>query len=180
MQVLNEKIVEDIKKVELLIKNNKVDRNEGYMYISILVSEMSNDPSTKTGAVIVNANDEILSYGYNATPEGYENKINWNNRDGWLETKYPYVIHAERRAIYSGFKACKDLSDTSMYATLFPCNECALAIIDSGINHLYYLSDKYHDKEFSEAARRLLDGCNVAYEQMELKNEYIMQKVKKN
>ena len=57
-----------------------------------------------------------------------------------LENKYLYVCHAEMNAILN--KNSADVERCSIYVALFPCNECAKMIIQSGIKEVIYLSDK--------------------------------------
>ena len=106
------------------------------MGIALLSSERSKDPNTQVGACIVNKQNRIVSVGYNGLPKGYnDDDCPWGNREGNLdETKYAYVAHAELNAIlnYHG-----SVDGCSLYVTLFPCNECAKAIIQSGIKEIY-------------------------------------------
>ena len=182
MQYIREEIKEKILDIKNLIDIEELDSNEGFIYISLLMSRNSLDPNTKTGAVIVNNYLEILSCGFNKVPEGYLKHVNWHNNnysEDWLNSKGPYVIHAERAAIYNGLKKGKNLNDGMMFATLFPCNECALTIYESGINRFYYYDDKYHDKEFSIAARNIFDNCDIHYEQVEITDNYLKKNIKK-
>ena len=78
-----------------------------------------------------------------------------------LDTKYPYVTHSELNAILN-FRG-GSLAGAKLYVSLFPCNECAKAIIQSGIKEIVYLSDKYHNADMSIASRRLLDMAGVKY-----------------
>lgn len=183
MQYMKQKIYNSIQDVKKLIDEQKIDPYEGYAYLSLLVAQNSNDTSTKTGACIVNSSFEVLSYGFNALPEKFQGDVDWKMRllpdnSNWLSTKYPKIFHAERQAIFSAFKQKQNLKDAMMFASLFPCNECALSIIESEISHLYYYDDKYHDAKFSVAARELFDGCQVPYEQVVIKEPYLVKKIK--
>lgn len=78
----------------------------------------------------------------------------------YLETKYPYVCHAELNAILN---SNHNLKGSTLYVTLFPCNECTKAVIQAGIKKVVYLSDKYHDTDAEVAARRMLDMAKIPY-----------------
>ena len=132
----------------------------------------SKDPSTRVGACIVSNDNRILSIGYNGAPNGFnDDEFPWNREGNNLETKYPYVCHAELNAIlnYRGYK--KDLENSKIYVDLFPCNECAKMIIQSGIKEVIYLNDKYADSENNIASRTLFDKCNVKYHKIKMNKE---------
>ena len=136
------------------------------MGVALLSAKRSKDPNTKVGACIVNTSKRIVGIGYNGLPFGCDdNEYPWtNDKSGpYLDTKYPYVVHAEPNAILN---STSNLENASIYVTLFPCNECAKLIIQSGIKHIYYMDDKYKDEESSIASRRMLDSAGVKYEQI--------------
>lgn len=147
------------------MKNKKIETiswDTYFMSIAILSAQRSKDPSTKVGACIVSDDHKVLSLGYNGMPTGIdETKIPWN-RDGddQYETKYPYVCHAELNAILN---SNHNLKGATCYVTLFPCNECAKAIIQSGIKKVIYLEDKYVDSLQDKASKRLFDLAKVEY-----------------
>ena len=100
--------------------------------------------------------------GYNGMPIGCnDDDMPWEREGEDLETKYMYVCHSELNAILNSPN--HDLKGARMYVTLFPCNECAKAIIQSGIKELIYLSDKYHDTHASIASRRMFNMTGVKY-----------------
>ncbi len=143
--------------------------DEYFMAIAKLSAMRSKDPSTQVGACIVGNNNRILGIGYNGAPNGYDDdKFPWAREGQNLDTKYPYVCHAEMNAIlnYRGDK--KELEDAKLYVDLFPCNECAKIIIQSGIKKIIYLSDKYAGTEENIASKRLFDECHVQYEKIQL------------
>lgn len=146
------------------IKTNHIQWNEYFMSIAILSSFRSKDTSTKVGAAIVSTEHKVLSLGYNGMPTGIdENQVSWKREaEDQLDTKYPYVCHAELNAILN---AEKSLKGSILYVTLFPCNECAKAVIQSGIKKVIYLDDKYHDKTYSIASRRLFEMAGVETEE---------------
>ncbi len=141
---------------------DNISWDEYFMSIAILSAKRSKDPNTKVGACIVSDEHKVLSLGYNGMPTGiYEQKIPWaREAESQLDTKYPYVCHAELNAILN---SNHDLQGSTLYVTLFPCNECTKACIQAGIKKIIYLSDKYHDTEMEIAARRLLDMAGIEY-----------------
>lgn len=153
-------------------RENYLNWDEYFMAIAKLSAMRSKDPSTQVGACIVSDNNRILSIGYNGAPNGYhDDNFPWAREGETLETKYMYVVHAERNAILNYRGSRKDLEGATIYVDLFPCNECAKEIIQSGIKEVVYLSDKYHTTESTIASRRLFDSCNVKYRKLEITNK---------
>ena len=143
--------------------------DEYFMAIAKLSAMRSKDPSTQVGACIVGEDNRILSIGYNGAPNGFNDDVfPWAREGNQLDTKYPYVCHGELNAILNYRGSRKDLENAKIYVDLFPCNECAKLIIQSGIKEVIYLSDKYKDSENNIASRRLLDECGVSYKKIEL------------
>ena len=146
--------------------------DEYFMAVAGLSAMRSKDPSTQVGACIVSKDNRILSIGYNGAPNGFDDdKFPWAREGENLNTKYPYVCHAELNAILNYRGSTKDLEDSKIYVYLFPCNECAKMIIQSGIKHVIYLSDKYANSENNIASRKLFDECNVKYSKINLKQK---------
>ena len=134
--------------------------DEYFMGVAVLASKRSKDPNTQVGACIVGSNNIILSTGYNGFPTGCsDDEYPWD-REG-NETKYPYVVHAELNAILNANG--KSLHGAKIYVALFPCNECAKAIIQSGIREVIYLSDKYADSDATRASKRMLTSAGVKF-----------------
>lgn len=133
-----------------------------FMGIAILSGKRSKDPSTQVGACIVNEDHRIVSIGYNGLPAGCsDDDFPWDKDGAYLDTKYPYVCHAELNAILNA-----DMSRVrgcTVYTTLFPCNECVKALLQAGIRKIVYLTDIHHDEDAFVAARRLLDAAGVVY-----------------
>jgi dCMP deaminase len=128
------------------------------MGVSLLASKRSKDPNTQVGACIVDENNIILSTGYNGFPFGCsDDEYPWN-REG-EDTKYKFVVHAELNAILNANG--KSLKGARIYVDLFPCNECAKAIIQSGIAEVVYLYDKYADTVETKASKRMLTSAGV-------------------
>lgn len=152
-------------------REDYISWDEYFMAIAKLSAMRSKDPSTQVGACIVSNDNRILSIGYNGTPNGFsDDEFIWN-REGndELKTKYPYVCHAELNAILNYRGSKKDLEGAKIYVDLFPCNECAKLIIQSGIKEVIFLSDKYANSENNIAARTLFDKCGIKYNRIELK-----------
>ena len=141
--------------------------NEYFMGVATLASKRSKDPNTQVGACIVDKDNYIVSVGYNGMPLGCsDDEFPWERQGGTLDTKYAYVTHAELNAILNSKTA--NLEGSTVYVTLFPCNECTKALIQKRIGKIVYLDDKYHDTDISEAARRMLDSAGVKYERYDL------------
>ena len=141
-------------------RTDYISWDEYFMGIAMLAARRSKDPNTQVGACIVTPDNIILSTGYNGMPKGCsDDEYPWE-REG-EQTKYPYVVHAELNAILNANG--RDLRGSKLYVALFPCNECAKAIIQSGIKELIYLSDKYHDTHASIASRRMFNMTGVKY-----------------
>lgn len=131
-----------------------------FMAVAMLSSQRSKDPNTQVGACIVDQRRRIVAVGYAGFPTGCsDDELPWDREGAPLQTKYPFVCHAELNAILNRNSA--DLCGCTMYTTLFPCNECAKAIIQSGISEVVYLSDKYRDSDSDKAARIMFDMAGV-------------------
>ncbi len=136
------------------------------MGIAILSSMRSKDPNTCVGACIVSKENKILSLGYNGMPIGCsDDEFPWERTGEPLDTKYLYVCHAELNALlnYSGNK----LEGARIYTTLFPCNECTKAIIQSGIKEVIYLTNKYANTDSVIAAQKMMNSSGVSFRQYE-------------
>lgn len=145
-------------------RTDNLNWDEYFMGIAKLSAMRSKDPSTTVGACIVDNNHKVVSIGYNGMPRGVDdNLIPWGHGQG-LMSKYLYVCHAEFNAILNT-RDGSALNGCTIYVTLFPCNECAKAIIQVGIKKIIYLDDKYHDHIEEQASRKILDMAGVTYEQ---------------
>ncbi len=139
--------------------------NEYFMGLAHLSALRSKDPSTQVGACIVSQTNRVVGIGYNGLPRGCEDDTYPWGRDGdFLDTKYPFVVHAELNAILNSHS---DLRGCSIYVSLFPCNECAKAIIQSGISKIVYESDKYKDQDNVIASKKMLVSAGVELVQLE-------------
>jgi len=145
-------------------REDYISWDEYFMGVAYLSGMRSKDPSTQVGACIVSSDNKILSMGYNGFPTGCsDDEFPWE-REGTaegdeLDTKYPFVTHGELNAIlnYRG----GSLEGTKLYVSLFPCNECAKAIIQAGIRTVVYDSDKYAGSASNKASKRLFDAAGV-------------------
>lgn len=139
--------------------------DEYFMGVAMLSGMRSKDPNSQVGACIVSQDNKILSMGYNGLPNGCsDDEYPWAREgDDPLETKYVYAVHSELNAIlnYGG----GNLKGAKIYVSLFPCNECAKAIIQAGIKEVIYDSDKYDDTASVIASKRMMDSAGVRYYQ---------------
>ncbi|MBO5321164.1 MAG: dCMP deaminase family protein [Clostridia bacterium] len=136
--------------------------DEYFMGIALLSAKRSKDPSTQVGACIVNKDKRILSMGYNGMPRCCsDDEFPWDKNDNPLDSKYLYVCHAELNAILNCDRG--NVRDCIVYTTLFPCNECAKAIIQSGIAEVVYMEDKYSDSDSVIASKKMFDTAGVKY-----------------
>ncbi len=133
-----------------------------FMGVAMLSAQRSKDPNTQVGACIVSKDNKILSVGYNGAPNGYDDEqMPWDREGNFLNTKYAYVCHAELNAILNNKGSI--LEGARIYVDLFPCNECAKAIIQSGIKEIIYNSDKYNGTDGNIASKKMLDFCGIKY-----------------
>ena len=141
-------------------REDHISWDEYFMGVAMLSAMRSKDPNTQVGACIVNREHRIVGVGYNGVPTGCsDDDLPWAREGDWIETKYPYVCHAELNAILNSIGG--DLRGCTLYVALFPCNECAKAIIQAGIRKIVYLSDKYADTDGTKASRRMLAQAGV-------------------
>ncbi len=151
-------------------RQDYISWDEYFMGVAMLAARRSKDPSTQVGACIVSPENIIISTGYNGLPNGCsDDEYPWDRQGG--QTKYPYVVHAELNAILNA--SGRDLRGSRLYVALFPCNECAKAIIQAGVREVLYLSDKYASSEATRASKRMLDSAGVQYRQLEPKTKTI-------
>ena len=147
-------------------RKDYISWDEYFMGIALLSGMRSKDPNTQVGACIVSSDHKILSVGYNGFPIGCsDDEFPWNREGDPLENKYFYAAHSELNAIlnYRG----GSLDGASLYVSLFPCNECAKAMIQSGIKEIIYQDDKYAHTKSVIASKRMLDASGVCYRRYE-------------
>lgn len=143
-------------------REDYISWDEYFMGVALLSAKRSKDPNTQVGACIVNDKNKIVGAGYNGLPLGcHDDEFPWAKEGAFLDTKYPYVCHAELNAILNNIGM--ELRGCRIYTALFPCNECTKAIIQSGIAEVIYLSDKYQTTDAARASRLMLDTAGVKY-----------------
>ena len=141
-------------------REDYISWSEYFMGIAQLSALRSKDPSTQVGACIVDDQNKVVSIGYNGMPCGvHDDEIPWGHGEG-LESKYLYVCHAELNAILNSRDGAH-LRGCTLYVTLFPCNECAKAVIQCGIKEIVYLDDKYATATSFQASRKMLEMAGV-------------------
>ncbi len=146
-------------------RKDYISWDEYFMGIAVLSSMRSKDPNTQVGACIVSPEKKIIGVGYNGFPIGCsDDELPWAREGEWIETKYPYVCHAELNAILNS--PVSSLRGATLYVALFPCNECAKAIIQTGIRKVVYLSDKYRDTDATKASRRMMESAGIELMQL--------------
>lgn len=130
--------------------------------IACIAAKESKDPSTQVGACIVSKDNRVISTGFNHNPTNWdENEFPWRNDVsviGEENTKYPYIIHAELDAI-SKCSNLYDIKDGTIYVTLFPCTNCAKAIVSFGIKKVVF--SEYRNSQDATCAKRLLEKSGV-------------------
>jgi dCMP deaminase len=146
------------------MRTDRINWDDHHMLQALVTSMRSPDPSTQVGAYIVDTNNRPLGSGYNGLPKGiHPHQISWEREaESPLDTKYPYILHAERNAIHN---ATRKLEGGALYVTLYPCNECALDIIQKGIRKVVYLDNKYEDEWFTKAAAWMFDQVDIEVRQ---------------
>lgn len=146
-------------------RENALTWDEYFMGLAHLSALRSKDPNTQVGAAIVDDDHRVVSVGYNGMPKGCnDDDFPWAREGSVLNTKYAFVVHAELNAILN---SKGPVAGCTIYVSLFPCNECAKAIIQSGIKKIVYESDKYADSETTQASKRMLLAAGVELKQIE-------------
>ena len=147
-------------------RQDYISWDEYFMGIALLSAQRSKDGNTQVGACIVSREKKILSLGYNGMPTGCDDdNMPWEREGDPINTKYMYVCHAELNAILN--RGDVSLANSILYVTLFPCNECAKAIIQSCIKEIVYMSDKYASQANTIVSKRLFDMVGIKYRQYE-------------
>ena len=152
--------------MQALKRKGYLSWDDYFMSIALLSAKRSKDPNTQVGACIVNSKNKIVGIGYNGFPKGCsDDEFPWAREGEFLQTKYAYVCHAEVNAILnsnSNIEGCR------MYVALFPCNECAKIMIQSGIKELIYLSDKYSETDAVRASKVMFDKSGLKYSKLKV------------
>ncbi|MGI6770826.1 MAG: deoxycytidylate deaminase [Acholeplasmataceae bacterium] len=140
-------------------RNDYITWDEYFMGVAKLSAKRSKDPNTQVGACIVNQDKRIIGIGYNGLPHGCDDdEYPWGNEGDFIETKYPYVVHAEANAILN---ATQSLKGAHLYVTLFPCHECMKLIIQSGIIEVIYEDNKYEGTESNVASMKMAKSAKI-------------------
>lgn len=143
-----------------------------FMAVALLSGQRSKDPDTRVGACVADADNKIVGVGYNGFPWGCsDDELSWTREGVYMDTKYPYVCHAELNAVLNA--ASRNLAGCRIYVSLFPCNECAKVIIQSGIEEIIYLSDKYEHTDSVKASKIMLEKSGVLYRQFTTERETV-------
>ncbi len=143
------------------------------MAVALLSAQRSKDPSTQVGACVANADNKIVGVGYNGFPWGCsDDELPWAREGDFLDTKYPYVCHAELNAVLNSISY--NLKGCRIYVGLFPCNECTKVIIQSGIKEIIYMSDKYGESDSVIASKRMLDQSKTKYRQFQIEGKKVI------
>lgn len=143
-----------------------------FMNVAMISAFRSKDPNTKVGACVVNEDKIIVGIGYNGLPKGCsDDEFPWSREGEYKDTKYAYVVHAEVNAILNHSSSVKG---GTIYVSLFPCNECAKVIIQSGIKEVVYLSDKYNGDDGNVASKKMLESAGVKTRSIQMKNKVIL------
>ena len=157
-------------------RENTLTWDEYFMGLAHLSALRSKDPNTQVGAAIIDENHRVVSVGYNGFPKGCsDDEFPWSRSGGVLNSKYAFVVHAELNAILN---SPRSVSGCTIYVSLFPCNECAKAIIQSGIKRIVYESDKYADTETTIASKKMLQAEGIELLQLENTIKLSVEKVK--
>ena len=145
-------------------RGDYISWDEYFMGVALLTAQRSKDNSSQVGACIVSRENKILSMGSNGMPIGcLDDEMPWEREGKPLETKYMYVCHAELNAILNHASGTGSLRGARIYTTLFPCNECAKALIQSGIAEVIYYEDKYADSDSVLASKHMFDLVGIRY-----------------
>lgn len=148
--------------------------DEYFMGLAHLSALRSKDPNTQVGACIVSPDKKVVGIGYNGFPRGCsDDEFPWEREGGVLDSKYAFVVHAELNAILN---SNQDLRGCTVYVSLFPCNECAKAIIQSGISKIVYESDKYAHTDGTIASKKMLTAAGIELVQLDHEIELTVNK----
>ena len=155
-------------------RTDYISWDEYFMGVALLTAQRSKDNTSQVGACIVSRENKILSMGYNGMPTGcFDDDMPWEREGEPLKTKYMYVCHAELNAILNHASGTGSLKGARIYTTLFPCNECAKAIIQSGIKKVIYLSDKYSTSDSTIASKKMFSLAGIEFEEYQIRGRQL-------
>ena len=156
--------------------------DEYFMGLAMWSSTRSKDPKSQVGACIVNDEKRIISVGYNGLTRGMDdNNFPWDSigeeTNCLFTTKNPWVVHSELNAILNSHGT--DLKGTTMYITLFPCNECAKAIIQVGIKKVIYLR-MYDHQDLVEITKNMFENAGIECVPYNSKRTFTREEIQNN
>jgi len=158
---------------KMIKRDDYISWDEYFMGIALLSSQRSKDPNTQVGACIVDKKNKIVGVGYNGFPIGCSDEdLPWNREGDFIDTKYPFICHAELNAILNSIS--RNLEGCTIFVALFPCNECAKAIIQSGIKEIVYISDKYAESDSVKASKIMFSQSGVKTRQLNIGHKKIV------
>lgn len=153
-------------------RKDYISWNEYFMGVAILSAQRSKDPNSQVGCCFVSQDNRIISMGYNGFPNGIsDDEFPWDRDGDELDTKYLYVCHSELNAILN---TNSDLKNSTLYVTMFPCNECTKAIIQKGVKRIVYLEDKYPDSPSTISSKRMLNKVGIIVEKYKLNGRKVV------
>ncbi len=153
-------------------RTNYLNWDDYFMSVALLSAQRSKDPSTQVGACVASPDNKIVGVGYNGFPWGCsDDELPWARDGEYLDTKYPFVCHAELNAVLNS--TATNLKGCKIYVGLFPCNECTKVIIQAGIKEIIYLSDKYADSDSVKASKLMLDISGTKHRQFTSKTREV-------
>ena len=145
-------------------REDRLEWDDHHMLLALVTAQRSADPNTQVGACIVNRKNKVLGVGYNGPPKGISpHKISWEREDKHPHnTKYPFIVHAEKNAIYNSNES---VADAILFVTMYPCNECAKDIIQANIKEVIWLTNPYIKTWQCETARWMFDSVDIKQRQ---------------
>ena len=133
-----------------------------FMTVAKDTAQLSKDPNTKVGAVLVK-NRRIKSTGFNGAPQSFPDElVPQVSGDKLIEQKNTFMCHAELNAVLNYDGKVSDLSECTLYTTISPCSHCAKMLAEVGIKRVIYL-EEYHRSEETDAAKYIFKVCGVDY-----------------
>ncbi|NMA05080.1 MAG: dCMP deaminase family protein [Acholeplasmataceae bacterium] len=140
-------------------RKDYISWDQYFMGVALLSKKRSKDPNTQVGACIINEDKRIIGIGYNGFPGKLsDDEFPWAREGDFVDTKYPYVVHAEMNAILN---STQSLKNATLYVTHFPCSECTKMLIQVGIKEIVYYSDHYENTDSHKASDKMLKAANV-------------------
>ncbi len=158
------------------MNKDNISWDEYFMGVAVLSGHRSKDPRTRVGACIVDADKRIVGIGYNGMPTTLENNDDvfpWTSEGDWIDTKYPYVVHAEANAILN---STVSLKGATIYVKVFPCNECAKLIAQSGIKEVVYVEEYVNNLTTTKASKKIFDAVGITYRSIEFNMDFLIKR----